>query len=337
MQMMASLFDEPTTAAPPPAAAGDAKLATRFLGWAEALDPKIEHAGRPMTQNPTPKRNREYQSRMIDYRNLDRTQKALRVLAEAHAAGSVPQLLANLKTKYEISRLVHKSVSGEGGYYSAIESKDYSQTGPAARLLQEMIDVPAPQRAERDRKRKIEELEAGVKLMTIPGYFPTPAAVVAMMLERARLQTTMTVLEPSAGSGNIADAIRAAHPGVVVQVIEQVYTLREILRLKGYELVGEDFMQVSAAELGTFDRVIMNPPFEKQQDLDHVRRAFSLLKPDGILVAIMSPSFEFRSDRKSVEFREWLDSLSAQWDMLTAGSFKASGTGVSTRIVTIER
>jgi hypothetical protein len=43
----------------------------------------------------------------------------------------------------------------------------------------------------------------------------------------------------------------------------------------------DDFMEMPAA--GEFDRVLMNPPFEKQQDIDHVRRAFDHLKPGGRL------------------------------------------------------
>ena len=325
----ATLFDALMTS-------GDTKTAERFRKWADAMQPKIDHAGRSMTQNPTPKRNREYQSRMHDCRNMERTQKALRALADMHDAATVPESLADLKTRDEIGAMVRKSTTGGGGYYSVIESPDYANTTPAARELQGMIEGNSAQRAERERLRKIEALEAEVKLTKIPGYFPTPAPVVSVMLDRARLHSGLLVLEPSAGNGNIADAIRAKVAGVAVDCFEWNLRLSEILKLKGYALIGSDFMDDRpVAEI--YDRVVMNPPFERQQDIDHVRKAFSLLKPDGVLVSVMAPGFEFRSDRKSTEFREWLDAVGGSWEDLPDGAFKSSGTGISTRLVVIEK
>jgi hypothetical protein len=312
----------------------DSKLIGKFRTWADGLESKIEHAGRPMTQNPTPKRNREYQSRMHDCRNMERLQKALRALADDHETDTVPGSLTALKTKDEIGGMVRKSIDGsKGGYYSCIECDDFADKSSAARILQGMIEGNSAQRAERDRVRKIAELEAEVKLTTIPGFFPTPAPVVSIMLRRARLEAGMLVLEPSAGNGNIADALRAE--GVEVRCIEPAYRLREILTLKGYTLIGDDLMETAGAD--TFDRVLMNPPFEKQADIDHVRKAFSMLKAGGILVSIMAPGFEFRSDRKSADFRQWLEDVDATCEDLPDGSFKSSGTGVGTRLVVIEK
>lgn len=312
----------------------NSKLVAKFRVMADGLESKIEHAGRPMSQNPTPKRNREYQSRMHECRNLERLQKALRVLADATEAESIPGSLSVLKSKDEVFGMVRKSIdSSKGGYYSCIECDDFADKSPAARLLQGMIEGTSAQRIERDRVRKIAELEAEVKLTTIPGFFPTPAPVVDTMLRRARLDAGMLVLEPSAGSGNIADAVRTE--GAEVHCVEPVYRLRDILTLKGHKLIGLDLMEMPNTEL--FDRVVMNPPFEKQADIDHVRKAFSMLKSDGVLISVMAPGFEFRSDRKSVEFRQWLEDVNASWEELPEGSFKSSGTGVGTRLVVIEK
>lgn len=321
--------------APAPALLGNPILAARFHTWADALEPKIEYAGREMTQNPTPKRNREYQSRLHDCRNLERLQKALRALANGHQQGSIDPVVEGLRSKDEIARLVRKYIDGsKGGYYSCIESDDYAEKTPQARLLQGMINGSAAQRLDRDRLRKIGELEAAIALQRIPGYFPTPAPVVNQMLDRARLADGMMVLEPSAGSGNIADAIKVRHR-VTLHAIEPYFTLRELLTLKGHVLVANNIMETELAPV--YDRVVMNPPFEKQADLDHIRKAFTMLRPGGVLVSILAPSFEFRQDRKSIEFRAWLDEQGAEWETLPEGSFKSSGTGVSTRMVVIEK
>lgn len=121
-------------------AATDNKLTARFRQWADALEAKIEHASRPLTQNPTPKRNREYQSRLHDARDLEGLQKALRALADLHESGEISDELAALKTKGEIGGMVRKSTTGGGGYYSVIECDDYYNTSPVARHLQSLID-----------------------------------------------------------------------------------------------------------------------------------------------------------------------------------------------------
>ena len=84
------------------------KLINRFRTWADALQSKIDNACRPMTENPTPKRNCQYQRRLHEGRNLERTQKALRALADARESGTVPPELAELKTKNDIAELVRK-------------------------------------------------------------------------------------------------------------------------------------------------------------------------------------------------------------------------------------
>jgi phospholipid N-methyltransferase len=327
---------EPRPAGPTPSFSPASTLAARFLTWADALQPKIDHAGRPMSQNPTPKRNREYQSRMIDCRNMERLQKALQVLADAHEAGTIPTELTGLKTRDEIGAMVRKYVDGsKGGYYSAIESLDYADKTPTARLLQDLIEGNPEQRAERERLHRIETLKAEIALSTIPGYFPTSAPIVQTMLNRARLEPGLTVLEPSAGSGNIADALRDRFPTMQTHCFELNTRLAELLKLKGHYVGGDDFMTDDRIAR-IYDRVIMNPPFEKQADIDHVRKAFSLLKPGGVLVSVMAPGFEFRQDRKSTEFRAWLDEVGGTWEDLPDGAFKASGTGINTRLVVIE-
>jgi hypothetical protein len=88
--------------------------AGRYRVYADKLQPKIDHATRPMSQNPTPKRNREYQSRLWEGRNMARTQKALRAIADAMDAGTLPVELAGVikKDGSGISSLVHKGMDG---------------------------------------------------------------------------------------------------------------------------------------------------------------------------------------------------------------------------------
>ena len=106
---------------------------------------------------------------------------------------------------------------------------------------------------------------------------------------------------------------------------------------KPYGVNYRDFLDVTKKEIGSINRVVMNPPFTRHQDIDHVRHAYDLLDAGGILVAIMCESTFFRTDKKSVEFRDFLDSVYAQAIKLEPGAFHESGTDVVTRIVKIRK
>lgn len=181
----------------------------------------------------------------------------------------------------------------------------------------------------------IKQMERGLIGQNIPGYFPTPRLVVERMLELAQVEAERKVLEPSAGKGNIADLIREQHPGCYLSVIEINQSLRELLIAKGHELIGNDFLQ----HRERYSFIIMNPPFEDGQDIEHVRHAYALLYPGGRLVSVMGESAFFRSDKKATEFRNWFESVNGYEEKLANGSFLDSerSTGVNARIVLIDK
>lgn len=91
-----------------------------------------------------------------------------------------------------------------------------------------------------------------------------------------------------------------------------------------------------------FDKIIMNPPFEKGQDIDHVITAFvQCLKEGGRLVAIMGEGAFFRTDSKAACFREWLEKAEGWSEKLPEGSFAKAGevnrTGTAARIVVVDK
>lgn len=98
---------------------------------------------------------------------------------------------------------------------------------------------------------------------------------------------------------------------------------------------GEPHILQCNGELGDFDRIIANPPFCGGQDVDHVRHMYHLLKPNGILVTVMSPAWQYRMDSKHAEFRAWLEQLDHEVEDLPEGTFKSSGTNVRALLVTI--
>ncbi|MET3209799.1 UNVERIFIED_CONTAM: hypothetical protein ABIC26_002746 [Paenibacillus sp. PvR008] len=145
-------------------------------------------------------------------------------------------------------------------------------------------------------------------------------------------------MEPSAGNGNILDCvneyIQDNNLNADLHCIEWNYTLCQILELKQYKLVANDFIEF--VPFTKYDKVIMNPPFEKGKDVDHVLKAYDCLKDGGRLIAIMSPHWTFASDSKSIHFRSWLNDK-GYYEKLPEGSFKESGTGANTVLVVIDK
>jgi predicted RNA methylase len=171
----------------------------------------------------------------------------------------------------------------------------------------------------------------------LPGFFPTPRPIIEMLLERADIGEQHRVLEPSCGKGDILDVLHAECTGCQVHAIEFNRSLSDILSVKGHEVEFADFLE----HRDNYDRIVMNPPFENGQDIEHVRHAYDLLSPEGRLVAIVSEGPFFRSDKKSVAFRDWLDDVGAEVESLPDEAFKGveafRQTSVRTRLVTITK
>ena len=166
-------------------------------------------------------------------------------------------------------------------------------------------------------------------------FFPTPRSVAEHMCDLAEIDDTVSVLEPSCGNGALADVIWKRGPRSLLGM-ELNTALEDSLKNKPYKtIVGWDFLKLVADE--AWDRIVMNPPFSNHQDIDHVRKAFGILKPGGILVSVMSNSPFFRTDKKSIAFREFLEENNAFVEELPEGAFKESGTMVKTCVVKIKK
>ena len=165
------------------------------------------------------------------------------------------------------------------------------------------------------------------------GYFPTPPELAKRVIELAEIEPGMTVLEPSAGQGGIADFVP---DGCTVDCVELLPENVVVLNSKGYMVAQGDFLYIIPEP--THDRIVMNPPFASpaQSDVDHVLHAWKFLKPGGRLVAIMASSVAFRENKKTVDFRELLDRHGFM-EHNPVGSFKASGTMVNTVTVVMDK
>jgi predicted RNA methylase len=169
------------------------------------------------------------------------------------------------------------------------------------------------------------------------GYFPTPKKVVDRLLDLAKIDLGMTVLEPSAGQGAIVRGLLRVTPFVHAIELDQS-NYEALAKIAGEHriVIHRNFLEHRPGVFPIFDRVVMNPPFRFQADIRHVSHAFKFLKPGGRLVSVMSASITFRTNKLTTEFRRFMDEHNGTIEKLPENSFRESGTGVNAVIVTME-
>lgn len=163
-------------------------------------------------------------------------------------------------------------------------------------------------------------------------YFPTPTAVLETLLEAADLQADHVALEPNAGGAAIAGPL--AKIVKRVDCIEQVPAAAAGLRADFDSVIEADFLEVPQSP--DYDRIVMNPPFSKRNDIHHVLHAAGFLKPGGKLVSVMAAGVTFRDDKLAVSFREFVEERGGSITPLPEKSFQVSGTCINTVIVEFE-
>jgi len=155
-------------------------------------------------------------------------------------------------------------------------------------------------------------------------FFETPDVLAKNLIEMAGINDDDVVLEPSAGRGAIAKYIPGCH------CVELNPENREFLRKKGFTVVGEDFMDFNKH----YDVIVANPPFSKQQDIDHINRMIDLAKRR--VVSVASASVLFRTNKKTVAFRRRIELLRGRIEKLPEKTFVKSGTNVQTCVLCVD-
>ncbi len=205
--------------------------------------------------------------------------------------------------------------------------------------IRELEAVKSNEGIQTPTERKLEEMRFKIKQSArgFNDFFPTPEDTTNRVLELADVQPGMKTLEPNAGMGHIAEKLQTAAGKDNVDLVEMSGQLVDYLETAGHKVTQSDFMEYGEAD--TYDRIVMNPPFSKDQDIDHVMHAYELLKPGGKMTAIMSNMAGLRSNNKNRAFSDWLDEVGAHVEDLEAGAFKSSfnPTSVNTKVVVIDK
>lgn len=210
---------------------------------------------------------------------------------------------------------------------------------PALKIAPQPVDLPDVERIQRpsytpqpDQPDEVQAMKqaikAGVQVVTAPQLFPTPPDIADQMVALAEIGPGMTVLEPSAGTGNIMQAIINDDQAQSIVAVEINSDLASRLQFE-YPLSFVHCMDFLGYGRGYLvDRIIMNPPFSNGSDIKHINHAFSMLKPGGRLVALCA-----NGPRQQAAFMDLAD----HWEDLPVGSFASHGTGVNVALMVIDK
>ena len=289
----------------------------------------VECEATPMTKAEFSRINKDYKGTVISACGTHRLRTAL---LKGHAYGIVYLTDSKQHARPDAATVAAQAEADAAGREAAIARKlDESRKRQLAR------EAKAPEREKAAQEAAPFDaikgaLKAGVQIAVAPQLFPTPAALAARMVELAEIQPGMCVLEPSAGTGNLAKAIRGAVPGAHLDLIEIDPRLCSILQASGFEVSCCDFlaasMPVCPDSEGGHDCVLMNPPFSKGQDVAHILHALKFLKRGGRLVTLCAAG-----PRQQAELRP----LATTWEELPEDTFAGQGTSVRAALMVVQR
>jgi hypothetical protein len=127
-------------------------------------------------------------------------------------------------------------------------------------------------------------------LLNNKDFYPTPVSLLDKMFSGLKTLRISTVLEPSAGAGDMADFISykfkicGREKDLDLDTVELDEQLTHILKGKKYKVVHDDFMTYSTYK--SYDLIAMNPPFSNGDK--HLLRAIEMQKYGGQIVCILN-------------------------------------------------
>ncbi|HBV97432.1 MAG: DNA methyltransferase [Peptococcaceae bacterium BICA1-7] len=129
--------------------------------------------------------------------------------------------------------------------------------------------------------------------MYINEFYPTPLKLINKMLSGIRLNEIKTILEPSAGKGDIVSALKNKYEAqryryskceIDIDVVEIDANLRHILKGQGYKVIHDDFLTLQTYK--SYDLIVMNPPFSSGDK--HLLKALDMQKNGGKIVCLLN-------------------------------------------------
>jgi hypothetical protein len=127
-----------------------------------------------------------------------------------------------------------------------------------------------------------------------PDFYPTPKKLIHKMLSHIDFKCIKTVLEPSAGKGDLVEAItekfkynqgyHSRKDTFDIDTIELDNNLQYILQGKKFRLVHDDFLTYNTYK--KYDAIVLNPPFSQGEK--HLLKAIEMQQNGGKIVCLLN-------------------------------------------------
>jgi hypothetical protein len=191
---------------------------------------------------------------------------------------------------------------------------------------------------ERDPTDLLKEIASGTSrnLKKELQFFETPPDLARKLVDLASIdRPDLLVLEPSAGRGAIVRALVEKEHRLTIHCYELDDVNRAHLAIfPEVQIHGNDFLQARPI---LYDRIVANPPFSRNQDIQHIIKMYYWLKAGGRMITITSRHWQTVNGKKEESFRKWLKQKNYELHHLDPGEFKASGTNAATSILVIQK
>ena len=121
-------------------------------------------------------------------------------------------------------------------------------------------------------------------------FYPTPESLLNKIFEGVDWKQVDTILEPSAGKGDIIEFIQNSeeahryHHNFEIDCIEKDPNLQAVLKQKGFRLVHDDFFTFHTWK--QYDLIVMNPPFSCGDK--HLLNALKFQEDGGNIICILN-------------------------------------------------
>jgi phospholipid N-methyltransferase len=149
------------------------------------------------------------------------------------------------------------------------------------------------------------------------------------------------ILEPSAGEGAIVEYLMKHYHPKSIDCVELNKEKREILKSKGFNVVGEDFLKFDTEK--RYDYIIATPTFKNNVDIEHIMHMFKFLRTPkpfekgGEIIALTYPEWIMKNAEHQIKFRKWLEDKYYSMRMLTDMSFVENYKTQPSMIISIKK
>lgn len=163
-------------------------------------------------------------------------------------------------------------------------------------------------------------------------FYPTPENVILQMIEGYNFEGK-TVLEPSAGKGNIVDVLLSN--GASVIACEKNEDLKKIVESK-CNVIASDFLSVNSSDISHVDYIVMNPPFSAEEK--HILHAWDIAPSGCIIISLCNlNTIKYASNNQQYRLKSIVRDFGSYEDLGNCFSISERKTDVDIALIRITK